>query len=346
MKKRNKRRLDYEKSVQLKKSGKKLDKQLAEFVEQYEALNETLKKELPRLSMLTEKVGSICLGNFVNIQAKWFSIWKEKVKVVLESPEAPEIADIVPAFQREFGDLEDHIGSIGLLNPDMKVRTSQSTTDDSSSLSKSRSRPSDISSSRARGLSVNSETAPSLPTPDFPGRNSGGQFALSPSAAVHSPHHYSYRDYYPAINSQSRSGAGSASSITPDLPRSAAGPSMPRPSTGRSYDSGGPPRQSTDSAVQPSTTTHSRPESVSTYNSNLPGVQEGRRFSGLFHSALPQEDADEGPRSSRASSRERNSGGGYNVLWLAASLFEFNIGTTKHEAGYPYLTYQAGEVSA
>jgi len=32
------------------------------------------------------------------------------------------------------------------------------------------------------------------------------------------------------------------------------------------------------------------------------------------------------------------------VLWLAASLFEFNIETTKHEAGYPYLTYQAGEI--
>lgn len=34
----------------------------------------------------------------------------------------------------------------------------------------------------------------------------------------------------------------------------------------------------------------------------------------------------------------------YNVLWLAASMFEFNIATTKHEAGYPYLVYQAGEV--
>lgn len=33
------------------------------------------------------------------------------------------------------------------------------------------------------------------------------------------------------------------------------------------------------------------------------------------------------------------------VLWLAASLFEFNLPTTKYEAGYPYLTYAAGEVS-
>jgi len=49
-------------------------------------------------------------------------------------------------------------------------------------------------------------------------------------------------------------------------------------------------------------------------------------------------------RSSRASSRDRNMSGGYNVLYLAASLFEFNISATKSEAGYPYLTYQAGEI--
>lgn len=52
----------------------------------------------------------------------------------------------------------------------------------------------------------------------------------------------------------------------------------------------------------------------------------------------------ESQRSSRASSRDRNISGGYNVLYLAASLFEFNISATKSEAGYPYLTYQAGEV--
>ncbi|KAF5686214.1 ankyrin repeat [Fusarium denticulatum] len=35
----------------------------------------------------------------------------------------------------------------------------------------------------------------------------------------------------------------------------------------------------------------------------------------------------------------------YNVLWVAASLFEFRTGTTPHdEAGYPYLTYAAGEI--
>jgi len=53
---------------------------------------------------------------------------------------------------------------------------------------------------------------------------------------------------------------------------------------------------------------------------------------------------EESQRSSRASSHDRNGSGGYNVLYLAASLFEFNISATKTEAGYPYLTYSAGEI--
>ncbi|KAI3400441.1 hypothetical protein diail_3062 [Diaporthe ilicicola] len=167
MKKRNKRRLDYERSVQLKKGGKKLDKQLAELVEHYEALNDTLKKELPQLSALTEKVGNICLENMINIQAKWWLIWQEKIRVIASITDLPEVADIVSTFNRDFRDMEEQIMGLGILNP---------------------------------------------------------------------------------------------------------------------------------------------------------------------------------TRSSRASSRERYISKGYNVLWLAASLFEFNIETTKHEAGYPYLTYQAGEI--
>lgn len=33
-----------------------------------------------------------------------------------------------------------------------------------------------------------------------------------------------------------------------------------------------------------------------------------------------------------------------NVLFMAASLFEFNIDRTRYEDGYPYLTYVAGEI--
>ncbi|KAI1134531.1 hypothetical protein F5Y05DRAFT_398254 [Hypoxylon sp. FL0543] len=339
MKKRAKRRLDYEKSVQLKKSGKKIDKQLSEFIEQYEALNEALKKELPKLSALTEKVGKICLGNFVSIQTQWFAIWKEKVKVVLENPEVPEIADIVSTFQRDYKFQDEQINTIGIINPASIGRPSQSISTDESFI-RLRSRPGELSP-RGRGLSLNSDAAPSLPTPDFMKRHSG-QFTISPTAAsMPSPHQYYYRDYYTGINAQGRPGSGSLHTPDSSSISRPTGPAPVRPGTGQSYDSTGAPRQSTESGA------HSRSYSNMAYPS--PHSTENQRYSGIFQSALPPSDSQERlPRpsqaSSRASSRERQPINGYNVLWLAASLFEFNIETTKHEAGYPYLTYQAGEI--
>lgn len=342
MKKRAKRRLDYEKCMQLKNAGKKVDKQLSELVEQYEALNETLKKELPKLSSLTAKVGNICLGKFVAIQTGWYAVWKAKVKAPLQdASHVPEWAEIISAFQTDFRLMEEEAMTIGILNPALRVRSSQSTTDDSAStFSKTRSRPGDLTP-RNRGLSVNSDSIPSLPTPDFAKRNSGhNNFAVSPS--MPSPNHSYYRDYYSGISSHSRGGSSPITPTVPPVSTTMAAP--PRPSTGRSYEpASAAPRPSGESTgMQSSAGGHSRRESSSTYNSPYP-AQDQRRFSGLFHSALPLPDGDEKDRS-RASSRERPTNSRYNVLWLAASLFEFNIATTKIEAGYPYLTYQAGEV--
>ncbi|KAK3337029.1 hypothetical protein B0T19DRAFT_411302 [Cercophora scortea] len=348
MKKRAKRRLDYEKFVQLKANGKKVDKQLSELVEQYEALNDTLRKELPKLSILTAKVGNVCLGKFVSIQASWYSIWKEKVKGPLQDPDhVPDVAGILSTFKREFGLQEERAMAIGILNPALKVRTSQSTTDDASSiLSKTRSRQGDHLSPRGRGSSVNSDHIPSLPTPDFGGRNSG-QFSLSPTGPLPSPGQY-YRDYYSGINGHPRGSSHSPITPEPASSRQMLGLTA-RPSTSRSYDTVSLPRQSSDSTAQSmglgQQQQQSRRDSSSTFNSSYP-VPEARRLSGLFHSALPLPDGpEESQRSSRASSRERGpSSSSYRVMWLAASLFEFNIETTKHEAGYPYLTYQAGEI--
>ncbi|KAK6841332.1 rho guanyl nucleotide exchange [Apiospora arundinis] len=348
MKKRSKRRLDYEKSIQLKKAGKKMDKQLSECVEQYEALNEALKKELPKLSALTEKVGNICLGNFVNIQTHWYSIWKEKVKVVLDGQQVPELSEVVTTFQRDFKFQEDSMGQLGIANPTSHGRTSNAgSADGSVSVPKLRSRPSELSSAstRGRGLSINSDVAPSIPTPDFARRHSG-QLTMSPTqASIPSPHSFYYKDYYAGINGHSRGNSGSphTADVATSHPRPPA-PGSTRPGTGQSYESSvAAPRQSSES------TFHARPYPSAAHTSQAPSTSETQRYSGLFHSALPLPDGPEkavrvSRASSRASSRERAPINGYNVLWLAASLFEFNIETTKHEAGYPYLTYQAGEI--
>lgn len=353
MKKRGKRRLDYEKSVQVKKSGKKMDKQLTELVEHYEALNDTLIKELPQLSALTEKVGNICLGNMINIQAKWWFIWREKIRAVTATTEVCEITEIVTNFQRDFKEMEEQVISLGILNQTLKPRGSLSTIDDSvstmsrmdstiSNMSKLKSRPSDLGTPRLRAASVTSDQAPVLPTPDF-GKTPSAAYPMSPTPAHPGANSagYFYRDYYSGITS--RGPASPASSDFSNAARSVPPIVTARPGTGRSFDSQGMlSRPSIDSA----STSHLRRESNATTSPPLSG-NDGQRNSGLFQSALPLTEAPEESqrgRSSRGSSRERHITKGYNVLWLAASLFEFNIETTKHEAGYPYLTYTAGEV--
>ncbi|KAI1174953.1 hypothetical protein F4777DRAFT_552025 [Nemania sp. FL0916] len=339
MKKRSKRRIDYEKYIQLQKAGKKIDKQLLEVVEQYEALNEALKKELPKLSALTEKVGKICLSNFVDLQVQWYSIWKEKVRSVLDDPQVPEIASITSTFFQDYKFQEEQINTIAIVNPASKGRPSHSTSVDEAS-SRFRLRPVDLSP-RHRGLSLNSDIVPTLPTPDFMKRNSG-HFTASSSIASVSSTSQSYRDFYSGVNGHARLPTDSPKA--PEFPSAsrslAATPA--RPSTGQSHDSSGPTRQSVESSSQSGR--YSNSAQPSPYQ-----VPDGHRFSGIFQSALPLSDAQErhiwqSQVSSRASSRERKPINGYNVLWLAASLFEFNIQTAKHEAGYPYLTYQAGEI--
>lgn len=353
MKKRKKRRLDYERYLTLKAGNKKIDDKLAELVEQYEALNETLKFELPKLSALTEKIGNMCLIRFVSIQVQWYGIWQEKVKTVLEASEMPkDIQDIVDKFNRDYKYHQARILELGiangaLLDESSKGRLSHSTThsttnstaatkeDDAST--KSRAPPPPPLTNRSRQHSINSDHSPSLPTPDFAKRHSG-QFTFSPIVpATPALPQFSTREF-PPMDHVSRGGSGAPSILEAWMANK---PYSARPTARLSYDSGGPQRTSVESG-------EARSLSGSAYYStqgldNIPA--SSRPFSGLFHSAMPTDDAEESRRSSRASSRERGRSDGYNVLYLAASLFEFRISAIKTEAGYPYLTYGAGEVS-
>ncbi|KAG4423218.1 hypothetical protein IFR04_003584 [Cadophora malorum] len=340
IKKRNKRRLDYEKSLALKAQGKKIDDKLAELVAQYEALNETLKLELPKLSSLTNTIGQICSTRLLYVQSEWWGIWQAKLSQNLEEGQmATTVQEITDMFHRDFKYSEAKFQELGIINgtfgSGMSTRPSHSTQDDESMR---KGRPSNLSS-RSRGLSFNSDKSPSLPTPDFAKRHSG-QFTFSPIVA-NTPGlpHFNHQPY---SFSNGHSRAGSGSPATPDTANSARHQaSMARPSTSRSHTSDTPMRPSNDYNSQ------YRRESGSTYNSHyVDGPPPSTRpYSGVFHSAMPLPDGPEdSQRSSRASSRDRNVSGGYNVLYLAASLFEFNISATKSEAGYPYLTYQAGEI--
>ncbi|KAI8711311.1 hypothetical protein NCS52_01507100 [Fusarium sp. LHS14.1] len=94
-------------------------------------------------------------------------------------------------------------------------------------------------------------------------------------------------------------------------------------------------------AVWPERPSPAASEEACPVNDMQLAVDTQQSLSGIFHSALPFDDEPEQTLENVESSPNSPS---YDVLWLAASLFPFGMGTTKLEAGYPYLMYQAGEV--
>ncbi|KAG4031611.1 hypothetical protein MFRU_009g03710 [Monilinia fructicola] len=349
MKKRSKRRVDYEKWMAANSNGKKVDEKLQASAKEYDALNETLKTELPQLSAKTAEMGQLVLARLIFIQTSWYYIWQEKIKSVLDANKIPmSVHDIVQSFEQDYKYVLAQTQELGLINGTLEVdcfldrleSTPLASLKDSDSV-KTKGRLSD-SSARPQGLSLATphDTSPSLPTPDFAKRHSG-QFSFSPILA-NGPGLPAHAPYQPAAYSNGHSRPGSGSPATPD----ASAPRLfgsTRPSTSRSIasDNGGIPRISTDIGHRRES---SSTQASASYMVDGP-LRDQRPFSGIFHSAMPLPDGPEdSARSSRASSMDRAHGSRYNVIYLAASLFEFNIAATKTEAGYPYLTYSAGEI--
>jgi hypothetical protein len=344
MAKRKKRAAEYVKHKAMLEKGEKPDKRLEQDAEQFRAVNETLKEELPRLYALTKKLVDNCLMNFIDLQAQWQSVWTRKLGPLIDdvepllSEQLPQALFIVQAaYAEDISEAEDMLATFRLCNKalvtearNLKSPATTYSRDDESSYK----RPSTLGSNGKRAMSVNDQATHS--TPNF--RLSNDNMATSPFVgALGTP------DGVYQTSSQQRNRAGSAmSSRGPSTPYSAhhAGPptyGFPRPTTSeRGEPSPGVPRLSLDSPSTRSPNPYVLPDS------RLP-VAPGAfpmddRFSGAFHSALPMSD------SPRAPSPDP---GQYDlqVLFLAASLFEFNIDSARKEGGYPYLTYQPGEVS-
>lgn len=318
MKKRNKRRPDFQKFQYLKNQNRKIDEKLAEQVEQYTALNDTLKLELPKLSALNENIKNICLARLITIQFRWYSIWNEKLKAVLEQNEIPkDINDILDKFSRDFKHQDAKAQSMGILNGTMvataRGRLSQSTTRDDELSLKTKSRASTLNN-RSRGLSTQSESLIVSSTPD-PSQKNNGQ----PNAP-------------PTSNSTSFS-------VT----------SGGRPEARLSLDSSEIPRPSAESANSGYRSLVESGHSPARWVDGLPPSEPS--FSDVFNSALPWSNSNDDSRDddTRRLSQIHSDHAEYprancRVLYVVASLHEFNIEATKTEAGYPYLTYEDGEV--
>ncbi|KAJ5628169.1 hypothetical protein N7490_010397 [Penicillium lividum] len=338
MKKRDKRLIDYGRYKALIDRGDKPDRKTAEQGEQYTALNETLKEELPRLSALTAKLMEACLKNFVQIQITWWSVMQKKVGAHVDAfPDALE--KLISDWSSDYALSEAQVLSLGICNGALLADTVNLVNFNTPSAGiggmSSPRRPS-MSSTR-RTSTANSSTHRRSIAEDSPkvSQDFGGVSQLFQSPRLERS----------SSTSRHRVDSTFSNRVIPETPET----SHSLQHVMRSSSGTGDSQHSVASEPFPSLPRLSIDgpllAEILRATSNGNGTEssvEPARYSGLFSSAMPMSDKPtehEPPQESEAHPPKEPT-----VLFLAASLYEFNIDRARREAGYPYLTYVAGEI--
>ncbi|KAL6716243.1 hypothetical protein ACLMJK_005809 [Lecanora helva] len=360
MQKRNKRLMDFARLKAAKDRGEKPDKKTAEQGAQFEAINETLKDELPKLFAMTGRLVEACLNNFVQLQIKWQGVWRKLLTQAIDDKVPTKAQDVVDAFTGNFAFFEAQVLSLGLCNGSMlnEVANQINFLSPSTTLSggedpatRQTSHSSSLELSKQRTQSVSSEKSPVIPHPDFGGRSSGSFLPLGDGGQL------APTQTYPTSNRVRASSTLSGHSPrTPEVPGSyhsyssnttpiQATPNRPLTATPRTYTEPSPsiPRPSVESSsftVDPTQISGTTFPS-SSGSSQARDTAESQRYSDFFSSAMPMSDS---PPTQSPAPGEQGEGKHYRVIFLAASVYEFSIDRARKEAGYPYLTYVAGEI--
>lgn len=366
--KRKKRIVDYAKYITLSDRGEKVDRKTQEQGEQFMALNETLKDELPKLFNLSSKLIEVCLVNFVDLQLQWHSIWQRKVKTLLGEQEVPEdVASIVTAFHDEFSYVEASVLSLGICNGSLLADISNFLSSSSASFATDDTLMSNSNQRRhLHKASAASSTGGDSPRNREFDRYSGGSLNMATARSSTESQRRNYHQQQPAHSYQQ--GHRSPSAVSGRSSRKAS----------RSFTSGSAPyhphqdfRHTRSSADTHSHQTPPLPHMSVSSRQSHPGIQarslststshsttigpfssspmigtamsdHTRDTSGVFSSAMPMSDSlpNTRPVTPHATSGQHE----YETLFLAASLYDFNIKQERSEAGYPYLFYAPGEV--
>lgn len=380
--KRKKRIVDYARCKSIEKRGEKPDKKTAEAADMYVALNDQLKLDLPKLYELTGSLVRACLNCFLDIQLTWQDTWQKKLRPLIEEADIPlSLQDIGPAFHADYEIVRSKIMELNIVNGSAIANADNFLSPTNTIIGDSDSgynkRPSTLSSSK-RTLSMGSEGSPNLHTPSSSQRQSGintpdtaaMEAALLPGGGrMRSSSSVSTRGFSAANSSSSSAARQWSNSInTSGLYPSTSTTTSGRPSTANQPSPTTAflsPRPSVDNPRSP------RPSSSQTYFTAR-GMDDipSHRFSGIFSSAMPPSDTSpdltlvptsstitpsapqqhtpSNPRPASSTSTLSTSRlpatDSTSVLFVCASLFEFNIDKARKEGGYPYLTYVQGEV--
>ncbi|OCK75767.1 hypothetical protein K432DRAFT_408736 [Lepidopterella palustris CBS 459.81] len=334
MQKRKKRIPEYVKYKSAKDRGEKIDKKTQELGEQWMALNDLLKTELPMLYAKTKKLIDSVMVSMINLQVTWHQTTSRKLRAVLEQePEqtkslSNDMAKYTQQFVSDHEVVSSEVLGLGICNKTTLTDISNFLspaqtfiTDDSASYKKSSS----ITNTK-RTQSLSSEVSSPDPNQRLSGNITSWQtFDYTPPV-----------DGPPQTSPMGRMRAGSAlSSRGPSTPRSAhantpATSSFPqqRPSTGAG-------RSTTDTG-----SIHGKTSLEMTQRTDSSLLNPSySRSSGVFSSALPMSDTPTSADTPEDDPREE-----IPVMFVAASLFEFNIAHDRREGGYPYLVYVPGEI--
>ncbi|KAH7077249.1 hypothetical protein FB567DRAFT_146403 [Paraphoma chrysanthemicola] len=361
--------LYYVKHKQAVDRGEKVDADLEESSNKFTTINDTLKHELPLLYERTKGLMRTLMTLFMCLQKDWYKTCSKKILPLLESePQHTtslryDLESYVERFNSDYKPMQDLANRLGIVNRNLLIDISNMTSpvptlssDGGGSSRNSTNRRTESMSSEAsmmdsRNRHSGGYAGPNRMRPhDTPPRSSpagmaypsltAGRSGLGPTslreARALSPvsddseatvmHHnerrntgssrnHNYLGLDGAVDFDDRSPFGSSAF---DFP----------PQLGASFLA---------PVSQPLMHSFSAPTSQP---ASLPGSQ---RASGIFSSALPMSDSpvrgsvEELPPTPGDSDEPE-------VLFLAASLFEFNIAHDRREGGIPYLVYVPGEI--
>lgn len=356
--KRDKRLVDYAQMKNKKDRGEKVDRKMAERMDQWEALNTEAKERMRKLLRATAHLVQTCQFHLVQLQMSWMAMIQQKFSSVM----GINLNHLLPQqierdWQVDFDYQEASALALGICNGSLMMQAANMTsflTPASTTLNGDSSpRQLSLTSTNKRSVSLHSESS-TVPTLEFGSRPSGTysghtivenhldrpyQFANGRTRAVSTTSGKSPRGPDPTSRSSTNTKHTSASA---NFARPGTSPGIPQevfPPPGLSVDLHSPlmsPFQ-----VQ---TLSERPVSTSTFFSAAPGLphmQPAQRSatSSVFSSALPMSDspiAERYPVDTPGSEPQ--------VLFTAASVYEFNIDRARREAGFPYLTYVTGEI--
>lgn len=355
MQQRKKGLVQYSRYVQALDRKEKIDPKLEDAAKSFEAVNEALKDELPKLYALTKECVQACLQSFIRYQLDWWKNCQKKILPLLEyEPEhttsfAYDLKAYTDRYNSDSSIIKNAVDRLGVCNGALMEQLANFQSpipslyaDDTSSRKSSSRRTESIGSdvsmveSRHRRSGGYTNARAGINSFDGPPRSAPhGPAYPPPTSAPFAIGRPPTRDNRGVLQRDERA-------ISPASEHSDA--TVTLGSAGRSYSSSSYSAQlpSLDGAMDD----YNPPALASAFlsPSNSSSGPNSSRGSAVFTSALPMSDSPVASRSVEELPGTPADLDEPEVLFLAASLFEFNIAHDRREGGIPYLVYVPGEI--